>query len=247
MPQSSSLTTQFPSGINNCAPWQTMSESGVPDPSFSQLYHEDFTRYAAGDFTQTLVGAGTAALTAAQGPGGILLLTTTAGAADTVYEQSVAACFQFTQAKHAFFKARLSLSDATLCDAYAGLIATSATPLAANDGLFFFKASGGTTWVLRSIVGGVTTDTPLPANCVAANATFLEVGFHVDATGGVEVFFNPTTGVNTVNPAAGRGRVAYFNSAAVTQALLAPSFGLRNGAAAAKTLALDYLTVSSER
>lgn len=244
----SSLTTQFPGGINNCATWQTMSEAGSPDPSFSQLWHDDFNNYNAGNFTLTLVGTGTQALTAAQGPHGILLGTTSAGAADANYMQLPVASFQLTPGKHAFFKTELALSDATLCDAYAGLIATSATPLAAADGLFFFKASGAATWVLRTIIGGVTVDYPLPAGCVAANAVFLEVGFHVDQQGNVEAFFNPTTGVNL--PAVGgiRGRVASIpNSQALTQVLLAPSFGIRNGAAAIKTMAVDYLTVSVER
>lgn len=248
MPQSTSSTTQFPAGITNCQPWQTMSESGIPDPSFSQLFHDDFNRDPTSQWTITKGSTGTSALTAAQGPGGVLLVSTAATLNDTVYEQLPVAGFQLTNGKHQFFKARLALSDASLCDAYVGLIATSATPLTAADGLFFYKAAAATTWVLRSVIGGVTTDTPLPANCVAANATFLEVGFHVDGYGSVEAFFNPTTGVNSpVNAAAGRGRVAFFNSAAVTQALLAPSFGIKAGAAAVKTLAVDYITVSAER
>ncbi len=245
MTQFASQTTAFPNGVSNCDPWQAMSQSGVPDPSFSQLYHNEFNTYTAADWTVSNVGVTpTNALVAEVG--GVLLNTTTAGATDSTYLQLTTAGFQLIVGTHHFFKCRLKLSDATNSAAYAGLIMTSATPLSANDGLFFYKATGQKAWILRSIVGGVATDLALPAIAVAANATYQELSFHVDPQGNVEAFFNPTTGAFTQVAVGGtRGRVASFNPT-VTQALLAPSFGILNGAAAAKTLSVDYITVSSE-
>lgn len=242
----SSLATSLPGGVNNCAPWQTMSESGIPDPSFSQLFHEDFNKYTAAEWTVTNVGVTpTNALTAETG--GVLLNTTTAGAADATYLQLPVAGFQLLAGKHIFFKARIKQSDATTSDIYAGLIMTSVTPLAANDGLFFFKATGATTWVLRSRIGGASTDLALPASSVAVNATYQELGFHIDNLGNVEAFFNPTTGSPGIpNAGDNRGRDASFQPS-LTQVMLSPSFGIRNGAAAIKTMSIDYITVSAER
>ena len=241
-----SLSTNMPGGISNAAPWQTMSEAGTPDPSWSQMYHNDFNIYTAADWTVTNTGVTPTNALAAE-TGGVLLNTTTAGATDATFLQLTTAGFLLAANKHIFFKSRIKQSDATNSDIYTGLIMTSTTPLTANDGLFFFKATGATTWVLRSIIGGVATDLSLGASNVAVNATYQELGFHIDPLGNVEAFFNPTTGSPGIPVAGGvRGRVASF-APSLTQVLLAPSFGIRNGAAAAKTMSLDYITVSAER
>lgn len=247
MPQPNSLTTRIPNGVTNCDPWQAMAQSGIPDPSFSQLFHEEFNIWRAGDWTTTLTGTGTTAATAGQG--GWVLDTTTAATLDANFHQLPTAGFQLISGTNHFFKCRLQVSDATNTTVYAGLISTSTTPLTANDGLYFLKANAQTGWVLRHRIGGVNTDTALPALDVAAANTFMELSFHVDQYGAVEVFFNPTTGVFTMaNATTGRGRVALLpmQTGGLTQVLLSPSFGIRSETATAKTMTTDYITVSSE-
>ncbi len=242
-----SKSTNFPGGVTNAASYQAMAESGIPDPSWSQLYHNEFNTFIATDLTATLVGTGTSALVAESG--GILLATTTAGIADANYYQVPVAGFVLTPGSACFFKARLKLSEVTNCAVYAGLIMTSATPLTANDGLFFLKASGAATWVLRSIIGGVAVDTPLPAANVAVAATFLEVSFYYDVGGSIAAFFTPTTGLTVPSATQPKGYVATYTPAAatgVTTAVLAPSFGILNTTAVARTLRCDYITVSNE-
>lgn len=238
-------STNFPFGVTNAASYQAMSESGIPDPAWSQLYHNEFNTFIATDLTTTLVGTGTTALAAESG--GVLLATTTAGAADANYYQLPVAGFQITPGSQLFFKCRLKLNSATLSDVYCGLIAASATPLAATEGLFFFKAAGAATWVLRSIVGGVTTDTALPTSAVVAADTWQELSFYYDGQGNVAMYFNPTTGPSVPTSLQSKGWIArYSPSGGFSTAMLAPSFGMRNSTAVARTMRIDYLTVSNE-
>ncbi len=239
-----SANTNFPGGLTNAAPYQAMAEACTPDPSWSQLYHNEFNTFIATDFTTTLVGTGTTALSAESG--GVLLSTTTAAAPDANYYQLPVAGFQISSGSQLFFKYRGKL-DSLLSDFYAGLIETSATPLASQNGLFFFKAAGAGTLVLRSIIAGVTVDTALPASQAIVANTWFEVSFYYDGTGNVAAFFTPTTGPTKPAAGAAKGMVAKYSPAAgFTTAVLSPSFGFRNSTAVARTLRTDYLTVSNE-
>lgn len=246
-----SISTQLPGGFTNAAVHQTMSEAGTPDPSWSQLYHNDFNNFVAADFTQSGTGAATYALLSNAGAGGVLGLTTTTTLNDSANIFQPVGSYVLTTGKHHFFKAQLKMATgSSAAQIYAGLAINGTTAVGANDGLFFFKAAGGSTFVLRSIVGGVTTDIALPAACTIADATWVELGFHIDPAGNIEVFFNPTTGNNQPASGTGKGRVAsalVVNGFAVTTAQMAICAGIVNGTAAARTLAIDFLTMSSER
>lgn len=250
-----SLTTAMPNGVTNAGSGQTLAQSGLPDPSWAHVYHNDFDTYVASDWAVSKVGTGTVALAAVDG--GQLLCTNTAGAADALYNQLTTATFKLVPGKDAFFKFAGVLSDVGADVFYAGLIAQSATPLAAADGLFITKPAGGAVLQLNSVIGGVTTTLALPAACVlTANQPF-ELGLHVDYLGNVEVFYNPTTGAqwqqlmansSSLTTPQAYGRVAFqTNAVALTQALLTPSFGLLNASAAARSLGVDYVTAMRNR
>lgn len=241
----SSITTPFPGGVTNASLAGVFAKAGVPDPAYSQVYHNEFNTYVATDFTTTLVGLGTTALVAEIG--GVLLDTTTAGATDAIYHQLPVAGYQFATGKPVFFKARLKPSDQLNSGFYAGLLAISATPLVGGNGVFLYKATGVTTWILRVIIAGVAQDLALPASFTAAAATYAEVGFWVDSLGAVAAFFNAPTGQQVMAYQAPQGFCAAFIPTALPTVLLAPSFGIINGAAAVKTLSCDYITVSAER
>lgn len=238
--------TRSPNGFNNAPLGSAMASSAVADPTVSHLFFDDFTEYVAGNWTISNTGVTpTNALTAEDG--GVLLNTTTAGASDATFLQKPSASFKLVAGKQAFFKARIKQSDATNSDIYAGMIQTSATPLAANDGLYFFKATGAKTWVLRSSIGGVNTDLSLPASLVAADATYVEVGFRFDGTN-VLAYFNSQIGTAAFDPTVNnRSHVAVLTAPSLTAVLLTPSFGIRNGAAAIKTMSVDYVLASFER
>lgn len=240
------LTTNMPNGVTNAGAGQTMSQAGLLDPSWAHVYHNDFDTYAAGDWTVTKVGTGTAALAAAAG--GQLLLTNTAGAADALYNQLTAASFQVSGGKDVFFKFRGVLSDVVNSVLYAGLIATTATPLVLGDGVYLSKPTGSGALQLNCVVGGTATVVPFPASCLLVNAVSFEIGFHVNSLGQVEGFFNPGTGPQSSNPdQTQHGRVALALPAALTTALLNVSFGLLNSTASARTLSVDYVTAVSNR
>lgn len=243
---------RLPSGLTNNQSWQNWGQAGCLDPFFYHTYSNDFDTLDPTDFLVTDVGAATNALT--QETGGVLLNTTTAGATDSTFLQVPGAGFNFITAssgvsgKKAFFKIRMKTSDATATNIYAGLIAPTTTPLTALDGLFFLKATAGTTFVLRSTVGGVSTNLTIPTSLVMANNTYIELGFYVDAKGKVDAFVGATTGYEygnspNIEPNA---MVATFTPG-LTTALLTPSFGIQNGAGAIKTLSVDFLAAARER
>ena len=238
-----SQTTRMPNGVTNAAPWQTLGAAGFPDPTFAQVYAEDFNTFTAGDFTFTAVGTPTQALTAAAG--GQLRLTNTTGSTDACYAQLVTAGFQLTPGTDSFFKFKGKASIVANGTVYAGLIATSTTPLAASDGLFVKAVAGVLTLV--SVVGGTTPSVAFPTSEVLVAATDFEIGIHVDYLGNVEAFFNPSTGANQPSTSVPRGRSCALYAPGVTQALLAPSFGILNGAGTARTLDVDYVVAAVER
>lgn len=247
---------RFPGGVTNSAPFQTLANAGFLDPFFYHVYANDFNEISASDFTVTDTGTNTNALTAEDG--GVLLTTTSAGASDSSYLQVPAAGFQFVPAtstvagKKSFFKTRVKISDANTSTFYAGLVATTTTPLTANDGLFFLKASGATTFILRSTVGGVSTDLAL-TGFNFANATYVELGWYFDGKTTVQAYvdnltgYYPQSGSGATNVGvSNKGAVAAF-SPTLTTALLTPSFGLQNGAAASKTMSMDFILAARER
>jgi len=242
-----SATSNFPNGVTNAAPWQAMAEAIIPDPSYSQLYHNEFNVYQATDFTTTLVGIGTTALVAESG--GVLLDTTTAGAADAIYHQLPTACFVITPGSAMYFKCRFKVDNATLPNIYAGLIAASATPLAATDGIWFLKAAASANVILRHRIGGVTTDVALPTILTVNATAWFELSFYYDGKQSIAAFFNPSTGAvprptpsSTANP----GYCAVMTLSAFTTAILSPSFGILNSTAVARTVRWDYITASNE-
>lgn len=245
-----SLTTRSPGGATNAAPWQTLAQSGMEDPTWAHQDVDDFNNFAAGDYTATAVGTG--AITQTPFDGGAILLSTSAGIADAVYAQRVVASHKLNAGKDAFFKFRGALSDVSASVFHCGLVATSATPMAAADGVYLLKATGQAALSLVSRVGGVSTTVALPTTALLVNATPFELGIHVDAQGNVEAFFNPTTGNNPISASAAaagqsRGPVARLAAPGVTQVLLNPSFGLLNSAAAIKTLTVDYFVAAVSR
>jgi hypothetical protein len=192
--------------------------------------------------------------------GGALLSTTTAGVTDANFYQILGAGFKIGSTlatpKETFFKYSGILGDVVNSAFYAGLIATTATPLTAADGLYVYKATGATALTLVSKIGGVTTSYPFPAACAPVNGVQFEIGFHVDPLGNIEAFWNPTTGDNPVGyaqAAAGQpvGSVVKAlqtgATSLVTSALLTPSFGIQNGAAAVKTLTTDFIVAERHR
>lgn len=247
------LTTRMPKGVTNAAPWQTMALAGLLDPTWAHTYANDFDQYVAGDWT--LSGTGTPAAALAAGDGGILNLSTTAGASDSAFLIKNPVAFNpSTATKQTFFKfaGTVSRTDGAF---YCGLTSTAVSEASIVNGIVLYKAAAGTTFILDVIAASVHTSVALPTACNIAAATYIELGIAIDAVGNVMAFWNPTTGNNPVtttptftNPATmGRGAVALLSAPTLPAVALSPIVGYTNGSANATTVGVDYLVASVER
>jgi hypothetical protein len=204
---------------------------GYPYPPNWHDYDNDFDTFAAGDWTITKVGTGTTALTNADG--GVLALTTTTGATDSIFMDKVGESYVFESGKRLWFEARFKMSDASASQMVMGLQITDTTPLAVSDGVWFQKAAASTHLDIHAAKASTQTDVLNFGDLV--NDTYTTLTFFYD--GGTTIFY-------------GRDGVLLgsFSSANIVNAqTMCVSFGIQNGAGAAKTMSVDYIFVSKER
>jgi|TARA_Y100000310_G_scaffold196353_1_gene196425 hypothetical protein len=227
--------TRFTNGIGTATVTSTNGDYGMPDPTKWITYFNDFNEYVAGDWTITTTedgsGAATEAVTDVQGGG--LLVTNDDADNDADFFNLKGESFKFVAGKKTFFKARFKVSDATQSDFVMGLQITDATPLAVSDGVFWLKDDGDTN--LDFHVEKDSSDTTASAVATVSDDTFLIVGFYYDGKSAIKYYVDDVhkgTSVTTNLP---------------DDEELTVSFGIQNGAAAAKTMTVDYIFVSQER
>lgn len=226
-------TTRFPNGVTNAGPQATLGAFGAPDPTKYHCYMNDFDTFAAGDWTITGVGTPTEALTS--GDGGLLLLTNTAAATDSVFLDKVGASFLMEAGKPAWFRTRFSVSDATQSIVVAGLQITDTTPADATDGIYFIKQDGVATVDFVCRQNGTTGSTMDAAVATLVSATFITLGWYYDGQGTVQAFANDAM--------VGSLATAGF----LPDTTLTVSFGIQNGEAVAKTMTMDYIFAAKAR
>jgi hypothetical protein len=268
--------TRFKSGYTPEQAFQAWADCGAGDPFFYHMDWDDFDESLAvtGMYTTTLDG-GTAALTA--GDGGLGLLTTAAANNDFVTIQRPIAAWTIPQGalagKKAFWAARLQLGDVTNSALIAGLCDTTATLFTTiTDGIWFSKASGGTQLVLNIAQGGTKYSFNVATNTYAlANATPFDLAWYVDKYGnvqysvGAQLFgYVPQSGIGTgtgapqyypANPVlcptgklySGNQPYTVASGYVLPTANLALTLGVQAGAAAAKTLIVDFHGAAKER
>jgi len=232
MPFPSTTVTRFPNGVTNVSDQNLYADMGQDSPSLFHSYYNDFDTYASGDWTSTVTGTGTSALT--NGDGGLLLLTNTTGATDAVFSQKVGESFTFASGKKLWFEARLKVSDATASAFVMGLQVTDTTPLAVANGVFFLKSAASTSIAL--VLTKASTSTTNAAIATAANDTFINLAYFYDGVSTVYYFVNGTLAGSSVT-----------TNLPLSSTTLTVSFGVQNGAAAAKTMTIDYINVTKER
>lgn len=229
------MTTRFPNGITTVKKTNPLGEFGLPDPTGWHVFFDDFDRFVAGDWTITTTeaGAGSASEVLADEDGGVLLLTNAAGDNDRDFLQKDGESFLFEAGKKLIFKARFKVSDATESDFVMGLQITDTTPLAVTDGVFFQKDDGDTN--LDFHVEKDNTQSSLAGAATVADDTYIETAFFYDGVDGVAVWIN----------GAQVGTVAITNLP--DDEALTVSFGIQNGAAAVKSMSIDYIFVAKQR
>ena len=228
--------TRFTSGVGTAKKNTNTGFYGMPDPTKWITYFNDFTEYVAGDWTITTTEAGSGDATealASTSAGGLLLITNDDADNDLDFLQLKTEAFKFVAGKKSFFKARFAVSDATQSDFVMGLQITDTTILAVSDGVYFMKDDGDASLDFHVEKDG--SDTTASAIATVSDATMLVAGFYYDGKSAIEYYVDDVklgTSVTTNLP---------------DDEELAVSFGIQNGAAAAKTMTVDYIFVSQER
>ena len=230
------MTTHFTSGVTNVSSDGSLGKLKAPAPHKYHSYFNDFDTYLASDWTITTTedGTGSATEALADGDGGILLVTNAAGDNDHDFFQLVKEGFKYESGKQLAFHVRFKTNDATQSDIVAGLQLTDTTPLDVTDGIFFLKSDGAAT--ISFIVEKDSTQSTLTLPNSLADDTFMSLGFVYDPKDQKFHVYQDNVLAGTV-----------VNTNAPDDEELTVSFGIQNGAAAAKTLSVDYVGAHKER
>jgi len=255
--------TRFEKGISTDAAYGPLAKFGQPHPFAYHYFEDDFdlSPGVSGYYTATKTGNGTIA--GAAGDGGRALFTTnssTPASGDVCSIQLPVAGFKMVLGYRAWFMTRLQLADVTNPAILVGLIQTTTTPFTVTDGIYITKASGSTNLVANHAVGSSITGTatvPAAANPLANN-TDIDLAFHLNRAGEVEVFvgsnliFVPQSGTGAVNSAGVSvlpvdGPVARFSIPTLTTANLNLTVAVQSGTATSKTMNADFVMAAKER
>ena len=230
------MTTPFTSGVTNVTTDSTLGKLKAPAPHKYHQYFNDFDTYLASDWTITTTedGTVTASDAIADGYGGVLVITNAAGDNDHDFFQLVKEGFKYEAGKQIGFHIRFKPSDATQSDIVAGLQLTDTTPLDVTDGVFFLKSDGAAT--ISFIVEKDSTQSTLTLPNSLADDKFMTLGFIYDPKDQKCHVFQNNVLAGTV-----------VSTNAPDDEELTLSFGIQNGAAAAKTLSVDYVGAYKER
>lgn len=229
------VPVRYPNGVTNVGPTDPLARFGMPDPSQWHVFFDDFDRYVAGDWTITTTEAGTGSASEALGDedGGVLVITNDDADDDADFLQKVGESFLMESGKKAYFKARFKVSDATQSDFVIGLQITDTTPLDVTDGIFFQKDDGDTN--LDVHVEKDNTATSSTNVHTIADDTYVVVAFYYNGDDEVKFWVD------------GNGVASLVTDNLPDDEELTVSMGIQNGAAAAKSMTVDYLFAAKQR
>lgn len=233
--------SRFTSGVATALPTETLAWFIEPDLTKVVKFWDDFIDYDSSQWvvTTTEAGTGTASEAVQDEVGGVLKLTNDDADNDNDFLQwdgvsssGGTEIFKLTGNERAWFKARFKLSDATQSDAVIGLQIIDTSPLDVTDGVFFQKDDGDTN--LDFHVEKDNTATTETAVTSLSNDTYVTVGFYYDKSN-FQVYVNDS-------------KVATVDDANIpNDTELTVSFGVQNGAAAAKSMSVDYIFAAQDR
>ena len=238
-----------PAGFTQAAPYQPLNGIGIPDPFFYASAHDDFLPYTAGNYTVT-AASGSVAQNTANGTGGRILLTTGATIGNFAEIQGVAG-FNYTVGKRLAFLTRVQLADIVNSAMIVGLVEATATPFTAiTDGIYFTKASAGSTLELIAVAGSTVLGTASITGAFTA-AQDIDLGFYVDSQGNIRGFYgNNLEGFKNQNQAILGPNISILNtslSGALSTANLAATVAVSASTAVAQTMVSDFLFAAQER
>ncbi len=262
MPVVTAPATRETSGVSTSAPNYVFNNYPKPTPPRIYEYFNDFSTYAAGDWTVTAVGGGTSALSDANG--GKLVATTGASTNDIQGNQLTKKTFAFTTGSQVWYSINIALTNATNAAFMAGL-ADSFVGLAPTDGVYFSKLAASTT--LTAVIRAASTSTTVTLNSSArtmANATAYTLSFWYDGVS--KLYFYTTIGLaangfnapgNGTGYYSGGSQIAGYASSETgatnslanlpaTTTLLTAGFAAQAGTTVAQVATIDYLLAGEE-
>lgn len=257
MPANRPVPTRYQSGVATSPREYLYGNYPAPTPPRIYEYFNDFSVYAAADWTVTSTSTGTSALAA--GNGGLLVQTTAASNNDIQANQLTVTSFAFAGGQQVWFNINVALSDATASLFLAGLANDFAT-MAPTDGVYFSKAAASTT--LNLILRKSSTSTTIAIGTMA-NATSYSLGFYYNGNPNATLFAYSSIGLAS-NVAYGQpyypGGIIVAAAGATPAGFSAPTnpltnlptaaltmgFGVKAGAAAIKTSTVDYVLAAQE-
>jgi hypothetical protein len=229
-----STPSRFPNGVGTRKYPDPLYNYPSTDPSDLHRFFDDFDVYTSGQWTATVTGTGTTALTA--GDGGLLASVTSGANNDANYLQKTTEGFSFEAGKEAWFKARFKVS-ALSSVIVMGLQVTDTTPEDVTDGVYFLSTTGtgAVTTICRK---DATTGSASGTGIVLVADTYTEIAWYWNGKSEVQYFqdgrqLGTITGVSTST---------YLPDTTTTV-----SFGIRTTTAAAKTLTIDYILAAKSR
>ena len=230
-----STPTRLDNGVTNVGRVSPFAAMGMLVPQKFHTWFDDFDKYTAGDWTITTTegGAGDATEAISNADGGVLLITNDDADNDADHLQWASETFLMAAGKKAWFAIRVQTSDATQSDIQLGLAITDTTPLDASDGIWFQKDDGDANVDFHVTKNGTATSST--AVTTMADATWIELAWYYNGDDEIEVWAD----------GAKVGTSATTNLPDDEE--LAITFGIVNGAAAAKTMSIDWLFVAKER
>lgn len=188
------------------------------------------TDYSTTDYTLTLVGTGTAAVSTTSAENGALVLTTTNSSSDSNSLQAKQEAWKLVAGKQLWFECKVQTSNVADVDLFIGLASTDTTPLDATDRVGFRMTNGAATLNYETSVGGTATSATTGQSLVAATSATLSIWWD-GAT--LRFFVNRNLVVATQT-----------NVATAAMALTAH---IKTNSANARTATIDYFFVAKER
>lgn len=226
--------TRFPNGVGTRRKPDPLYNYSHPDPTDMHRFFDDFDTYTSGQWTATVTGTGTTALTA--GDGGLLASATSGASGDANYLQKTTEGFSFEVGKPAWFKTRFKVSALTTV-VVIGLQVTDTTPEDVTDGIYFLSTvttGAVTVYCRKDATTGSSTGTGIT---LVAN-TFTELAWYWDGKNEVQ-YFQDGVQKGTIT---GVTASTYLPDTTTTV-----SFGVRTTSAAVQTLTIDYILAAKSR
>jgi hypothetical protein len=189
------VPTRLDNGVVNQKSTHPLGMYPSLDPFKVYEYYNDFTVYAAGDWTVTAGGAGSG-VALGTGVGGQLAITTATSGTESIVgglNVNIVNATSSVNGLKAWFYARIK-TDATVAnpDYQVGISTANATFNGATSGIYFTKATAAAAWsfVIRTASTSTTVALPTAGTGAIASSTWYDMSWYFDGKGMFYIYFN---------------------------------------------------------